>query len=217
MAGRNIFIVRPSRHLQVPRRYQLSGVLVVFDMVGLHNPVAVCDFNVIVEGIKTSHLGLRPVRFNYHKGRVVHRQQHLGLGIAHLTRSVGKPTRHRSLGWCLSRHLLRRQMWMTCRNHRDSYQEVNSLQGASGNARASSLHRSLPRLRRTTLPDSLQRSVSAAKDSQQGHAAQPKGSYPLFVRFEACQTYHPLKYHALRLNDFTEASLDFEQYELCTA
>jgi uncharacterized RDD family membrane protein YckC len=30
----------------------------------------------------------------------------------------------------------------------------------------------------------------------------------LFVRFEACQTHQPLTHHTLRLNDFTEASLE---------
>jgi len=84
-------------------------------------------------------------------------------------------------------------MWMTCRNYRDSYQEVNSLQGTLDEASPEST------------PNRLQLSVSAGaeREHQQGQTMLPGYCATQFVRLEACQTHHPL-----RLNDFTEASLD---------
>ena len=82
---------------------------------------------------------------------------------------------------------------MTCRNRRDSYQEGNSRQGAPDEA----FH--------WASPNCLQLVASAGPERQdrQTQTALPTFRATLFVRFEACQTHHPL-----RLNDFTEASLD---------
>src|ERR1700722_3465878 len=84
-------------------------------------------------------------------------------------------------------------MWMTCRKHHDSYQEVNSLEGALEGVSAES---TLICLQWFVL-------VGAARKHQQEQTMLSGYWATQFVRLEACQTHHPL-----RLNDFTEASLD---------
>jgi hypothetical protein len=86
---------------------------------------------------------------------------------------------------------LGKQMWMTCHKHRDSYQEVNSVPGVQNEVFA------------TASPDysKVFAFTGAEQQRQQRQTALPGYRATLFVRFEACQTHHPL-----RLNDFTEAS-----------
>src|ERR1700710_1493101 len=88
-------------------------------------------------------------------------------------------------------------MWMTCRKHHDSYQEVNNLQGAADEAS--------PEFTAEFTLNCLQFFVSAGAERwrRQGQTMLPGYCATQFVRLEACQTHHPL-----RLNDFTEASLD---------
>ena len=82
---------------------------------------------------------------------------------------------------------------MTCRKPRDSYQEVNSPSGAADEASPE------------CIPNRLQLVVFAAAEPNQpqDQTMLPVYCTTQFVRLEASQTHHPL-----RLNDFTEASLD---------
>jgi uncharacterized RDD family membrane protein YckC len=88
---------------------------------------------------------------------------------------------------------------MTCRNRRDSYQEVNGPQGSDGSVPAANLHLSQ---RRFQPPNSLLIAVSLERQTMRDRPVLLLGPHILFIRLEACQKYHPL-----RLNDFTEASL----------
>src|SRR5882757_4944381 len=185
--------------MQMPISRQLARLRVVFNVVCFDNPVAIRNHHVAIQHIAAAHLRLR-VRFHLHRRRIVLRRQHLGHRITHRPRLI-RQGRRRPLCLtlnltqrsCLSRHLLGQQMWMTCRGHHDSYQESNSLQGTANQAS--------PKYPLNYLQ--LFVSAGAQRQPRQRQTMLPGYCATRFVRLEACQTHHPL-----RLNDFTEASLD---------
>ena len=135
MAGLNILVVRPPGHVEVPIRGQFARIRVVFNVVCFNGPVAVRDHHIAIQDIAAPQLRLC-IRFHLHCRRIIGRRHHLGLRIPCRPRLIRQVRRRAGqIGRsCLIRHLLRRQMWMTCRNQRGSYQEVNSFQGAADEA-----------------------------------------------------------------------------------
>ncbi len=136
MAGLDDLVVRPTRRLQMARGRQLARLRVVLDMVRPHRPVAILQHHIVVQDVAVSNLRLRPRRSDLQQRRPLLLRNHPGLGISHRSGTIGqaRPIGKARRRGCLSRHLLCRQLWMTCRNPRDSYQEVNSLQSAPGYA-----------------------------------------------------------------------------------
>ena len=80
MTGREVLVVRASRHMQMPIRRELAGVLVELDVVGLDNPVAVVNLHIAIESVETACLRLE-VRFDQRGGRIIVGGQHLRHGI----------------------------------------------------------------------------------------------------------------------------------------
>ena len=183
-------MVRASGHMQMSVGCQFARLVSYSMWSAFTDAVAIRNDHITIQHVAAAQLRLR-VRFDRDGRGIVHRREHLGHRITRRPRRVGQVR----VWSCLSRYLLRQQMWMTCCKHRDSYQEVNSLQGASGESSSEAARIGPSASTRCICCDR-----TAAPATADGAA---KDRATQFVRFEACQTHHPL-----RLNDFTEASLD---------